>query len=185
MMVAMLLAFTGLMILTSLELRRSFLLLQKRTELFLCTKEMKGELNRHLIFMGKMNWALKNLDRLKWVALFIPGLQGASLNAERAKFLIMRWQDIRLALYLKSLGTIKGRGCPLDLRVFKTPFLLGPRGLMRNMNGTTRLRSSSWTYYNINLPYSLALTIKVADLERIKPLLKYQTREIRVKSPLL
>ena len=51
----------GIVLLSSLELKSSFRKLQRRTELFLCVKETKGEINLFLKFMGRTNWAIKNM----------------------------------------------------------------------------------------------------------------------------
>lgn len=55
-----LILISSLLLLTTLKLRRSFDLLQRRSELFLCAKETSGELERYLTFMGRTNWGIRN-----------------------------------------------------------------------------------------------------------------------------
>ncbi|HXH74791.1 MAG TPA: hypothetical protein VNJ08_07480 [Bacteriovoracaceae bacterium] len=177
-----LVTLTGLMLLCSLELARSFQLLKKRTNLFLCTKEAKGELHQYLTLMGRTNWALENITRAQLVMAFIPGLQGVALNADKARKAIVFYQNINLPLYLQKLKQLSQNKCSLDSRMYLTPYELGPRGYVRNLDETARMRKQSWTYYYVNLPYSLSVEVNARHQELLMPKITYKTRESGVKS---
>jgi hypothetical protein len=177
----LILGLTGLLLLCSLELRKSYGLLQKRTHLFLCVKETKGELHRFMTLMGRSNWAIKNVNRASLVMLFIPGLQGAAMNVQKTKKYLQYLQEARFVSYLKSLKDIKGKSCPLDPRLFITPFVLGTRLLKRDAEGAAILRNKQWTYAFFTKPYFLSLTIKDAGWERTHPQMEYLTEEKAAK----
>lgn len=168
---------TGLILLCSLELQRSFQLLQKRTHLFLCVKEAKGEIKNHLQFMGRTNWAIKNVHRVGIIALFIPGLQGVALKAEKMKKLLIQLQTLELISYLKKIHGLKAKGCPLDPRTFITPFKIGASLHERDAAQKAILRDSSWSYLFIQGPYIVKLEFTDAHLERLDPNVKITSSE--------
>lgn len=177
----LLLAMTFLVILCGLELKHNYSLLEKRTQLFLCVKETKGEHKKFMSFMGKTNWGIKNLNKLGLITLFIPGLQGISSNAQKAKKYLQYTQEIRLISYLKTLRDLKGKSCPLDPRMFITPFQIGTRFLNRDSEGAAQLRANEWTYYYFQKPYLVSLTVKANGWEKIKPDATYFTEERAAK----
>lgn len=179
-----LVTLTGVLILCQLELRNSFRLLQKRTNLFLCVKETKGELNEYLKFMGQTNWAIKNINKAKLVMLVIPGLQGASFNTEKARKLIMHLQNLRLVSYLKTLSSLKSKGCPIDPIMPITPFKISLTSYQRDMHGAAILRKEEWTYYYSHGPYVLTLKTNTQGYLNLSPKIKFQTKELEVKSRL-
>lgn len=174
-----LLIFTlsGLVLLCTLELQKSFNLLQKRTNLFLCVKETKGEFHHFMKFMGRTNWAIKNINRASLIMAFIPGLQKAALDAQKAKKYLQYMQNGRVVSYLKTLKDLSGKSCPLDPRMFITPFKLGKR----DENGAAILREEKWTYYYFSKPYLLNLKIDAKKWERISPKIRYQAQEKAAK----
>lgn len=174
--VVMLVCLSGVMVLCSLKLHRSFRLLEKRTELFLCMKESEGELQRYMKFMGRTNWGLKNLEKVKLIALFIPGLQGVAADAEKAKKLLIHIQNLGLVSYLKNLSGLKARGCPLDPRMLTTPFHLSGNGYSRSMDETAKLRSRQWSHYYLSYPYAVTVDWDASGYESIRP------RLIRISS---
>lgn len=168
---------TGLVLLCSLELQRSFQLLQKRTHLFLCVKETKAEIKNHLRLMGRTNWGIKNIHRVGIIALFIPGLQGAAMEAEKMKKLLIQLQTFELISYLKKIHDLKSKGCPLDPRTLITPFKIGASLHERDINEKAILRDSSWSYLFIHGPYSIKLEFSEARLERLDPKIKIISSE--------
>lgn len=168
---------TGLILLCSLELQRSFKLIQKRTHLFLCVKETKGEIKNHLQFMGRTNWAIKNVHRAGIIAIFIPGLQGAALKAEKMKKLLIQLQTFELISYLKKINDLRAKGCPLDPRTLITPFKIGASLHQRDSAQKAILRDSSWSYLFIQGPYSVKLEFTDARLERLDPKIKITSSE--------
>src|SRR5690606_10842268 len=102
---------TTLVLLCGLELRKSFRLLEKRTHLYLCVKETKGEFHEFMKFMGRANWAIKNINRASLVMIFIPGLQKFALDAQKAKKYIQYVQNGRIVSYLKTLKDLKDKQC--------------------------------------------------------------------------
>jgi hypothetical protein len=175
--VAAMAVLTALMVLCSLGLAHSYGLLKKRTQIFLCAKETKGELHQYLKLMGRSNWALKNLKIAKLAMLFIPGLQAASLSAEKTRKLIIVYQNLQLAIYLKRLAKITRQGCKFDPRMFTTPFHLSLEGYARNPDGSAKMRSEKWTYYFINVPYVLTLKVDAQELEKLEPKINYQAQD--------
>jgi hypothetical protein len=72
----MMIGLLGIIILCSLELKESFGNLQNRTKTFLCTKESIGEQQALIKFIGKTNWGIKNINKIKLIMMAFPGLQG-------------------------------------------------------------------------------------------------------------
>ena len=171
------LTLSSLILLCSLELQKSFNLLQKRTHLFLCAKETKGEVHHFMKFMGRTNWAIKNINRLSLVMVFIPGLQGAAMNAQKAKKYLQYIQEGTVVSYLKTLNDLRIKECPLDPRMLITPFVLGSRVLERDTDGAAILRKTKWNYYFLSKPYFLDMKINAKNWEGISPDIKYQTDE--------
>lgn len=172
-----LVALSGLLLLCTLELKQSFSLLQKRTQLFLCVKETKGELTLYLELMGKTNWAIKNINRLRLITLIIPGLQGVSANASKARKVIQTYQNIKLISYLKSLHSIKLKGCPLDTQLLITPYQLGPYGYKRDTEGVALLRKNEWTYVYFLKPYFLTHKVHLSKIDGPSPTIRQEVVE--------
>ncbi len=177
----LILTLSGLVLLCSLELQKSFSLLRKRTDLFLCVKETKGEIHHFMKFMGRTNWAIKNINRASLIMAFIPGLQKAALDAQKAKKYLQYIQNGRLVSYLKTLKDLSGKSCPLDPRMFITPFKLGGTLLKRDGNGAALLREEKWTYYYFSKPYLLSIKIDAKKWEAISPKIRYQAEEKAAK----
>lgn len=172
----MILVLTSLVLLCALELNKSFKLLQKRTQLYLCVKETKGEFHEFMKFMGRSNWAIKNLNRMSLIMIFIPGLQKFALDAQKAKKYLQYIQNGRIVSYLKTLKDLKDKSCPLDPRMFLTPFKL-----KRDELGALVLRKEEWTYYFLSKPYFLGLKITPTRWERIQPKIGYHSEEKAAK----
>jgi hypothetical protein len=177
----MLLALTGIFILCSLELQHSFYQMKLRTNLFLCLKETKGELNRYLKFMGQSNWAIQNLNRTQMIMLMIPGLQGGAFNAAKIKKTLQAMQDLSLVAYLKTLKDLKQKGCSLDPQLIINPFEVSFRGFQRDAAGAAKLRNKKWTYFFVSHPYTVKLEVDASQMINIKPMIRYQSRESEVK----
>lgn len=174
----LILILMSLVLLCGLELRRTYKLMQTRTRLFLCVKETKGEFNEFMKFMGQTNWGIKNLNRVSVITLFIPGLQGVSANADRAKKFLQYVQEGRGAFYLNTIKDLqKKKGCPIDPRMYLTPFQLGSRFFKRDGEGALMLRENTWNYYFLLKPYVLALEVDSASWERAKPRMIYKASE--------
>ncbi len=167
-----LLALMGLVLLCSLELKKSFNLLEKRTELFLCTKEAKEELNLYLKFIGRTNWAIKNIRRAALVMAFIPGFQGAAGSAEKAKDFLKQAQNIRHVSYLKTLTKLTRKSCPLDPRMYKPLFKLS-----RGNEDTLQLIEEKWGYIYFSKPYALTVKVDARNFEAVYPKIKYLVEE--------
>lgn len=174
-------ALTGVMILCALRLQRSFSLLQKRTELFLCAKETEGELVRYMTFMGRTNWALKNIRRVQLIAVLFPALLPIAGNAEKVRKAIQLLQDLSLIPYMKKLSELKSRGCPLDPRLLKTPFELGGFGYRRGSYGRAKLRNVKWTNYYVSYPYSVSVEWNASAYEAVWPTLARSSSEKAAK----
>jgi len=160
---------SGVLILCALSLQRSFRLLERRTELFLCVKETEGELVRYMKFMGRTNWALKNIRKAQLILVFIPGLQGAAANAEKLRKALIRIQDVSLIPYLKKLSELKSRGCPVDPRLLITPFELNGSGYRRGSEGAASLRKEKWSYHYVSLPYTVSVDWDAHGYEAVSP----------------
>lgn len=167
----------GMVLLCALELKKSYGLLQKRTHLFLCVKETKGEFHDYMKFMGRTNWAIKNINKASLIMMFIPGLQGVAADAQKAKKYLQYVQEARLVLYVKKLADLRGRKCSTDPRMFLTPFKLGSRLLKRDAHGAAELREEKWTYYYLSKPYLLQIEINASGFESLKPKLTYKSEE--------
>lgn len=168
----LLLALMALVLVCGLELRKSFKLLEKRSHLFLCVKETKGEFNEFMIFMGRTNWGIKNINRASLIMMFIPGLQGAAMDAQKLKKYLVYAQNIRLVSYLKTLTDLKAKSCPLDPRMFITPFKT-----KRDAEEALVLREKEWTYYFLLKPYVLSLSTSEAGFQSVNPKMKYLMEE--------
>ena len=167
----------SLVMLSALELKKNYRLLEKRTELYLCAKETKGEIHEFMTFMGRTNWGIKNLNRASLIMIFIPGMQGAAMDAQKVKKYLKYAQNLRLVSYLKTMKSLKGKSCPLDPQLFLTPFHLGTEVFDRDSEGAAQLRKNEWTYYFLSKPYLLTLTIKGTSFERVNPKITYISEE--------
>lgn len=183
--ILLLLALSGLVILCSLELHKSYRLLEKRTEILLCMKETKGEFQRYFSFMGRTNWAIKNIGKAQLIAFLIPGLQAAAFNADKIKKIIIHAQDLSLLAYLKKLNELKKQDCPLDPRMLITPFELGLTGYKRDLQSAAKLRNEEWTYLFLYLPYGFSLTINASQYDSLTPEIDYLFKESEVTSSFL
>lgn len=179
--VAVLSLMTGLLLLCALELRKSFRLMERRTELFLCTKEFKGELTRHLTHMGRANWGLKNLLKIQVIAIFIPGLQEVALVAPEIRKFLKAWQTLQLTMFRAKLLSLKKRGCPLDPRAFLTPYKNNGLTHQRDFDDTAIPRSQKWSYHVVQVPWMLTLEVGIHNVEAIMPRIRFQVTERAAK----
>lgn len=176
--VLILVVLSGLLTLCGLELQRNFSLMKKRTDLFLCVKETKGELDHYMKAMGQINWLLKNISRAQMVAIFYPPLWAVVGSAEKLKKVAKGMQAAGLGVYGAKLRELKGKGCPIDPQMLLTPFKIGKDyGFQRSMDGAALLRNKTWTYYFLDRPYLLTLKIDASKVEAIIPKLSYQAEE--------
>jgi hypothetical protein len=172
----------GIIILTSLELKKSYLHLEKRTHLFLCVKETKGELQSFMSFIGKVNWGIKNMNKIKLLLTIFPGLQAHSMNAEKMKEYLQKSQDLRVINYLRRLNQLLNKSCPIDPRMLLTPFKMQQTFLKRTHTGLVYLREKEWSYHFINQNYHLELKIKPQVWENLHPKIIYNSKERKVKA---
>lgn len=177
MVVLLVLALGSLLTLSALKLHYSYKLMERRTTLFLCTKEMKGELHRYLVFMGRTNWAIRNTERAKLVMAFIPGLQGGALKAEKLKRALIHAQNVSLIPYVKKIKDLQQKGCPIDPRMLLTPFELSKFTYARDDSRAARLRKNQWSYQLVKLPYSLEVSVNADAWEGLNPHIQYRSSE--------
>jgi hypothetical protein len=175
--VLILVVLSGLLTLCGLELQRNFSSMKKRTNLFLCVKESKGEFNNYMTLMGRTNWALKNISKAQMVAAFIPGLQGAALEADKLKRALKAIQQVSLAAYVAKIIELKKKDCPLDPQMVLTPFLFTGAQYKRGLDDVALLRRSTWTYFYFEKPYLLTLKVDASHFQRISPQIIYQAEE--------
>jgi hypothetical protein len=173
----LLFTLSSLVILGALELQSAFSLLKKRTHLFLCVKEIKGEHHRYLQFMGRTNWGIRNANRAALIMIFIPGAQAGAATAEKVKKFLKGTQDFMLISYLKTLALHQKKGCPVDPRMYMTPFVLGGTGYKRDAEEAALLRKNEWTYLYFSRPYLLNVTVMAKGLESVNPKPNYKTSE--------
>lgn len=172
-----LLCLSSLVLLSALELERSFKTLRARSTLLLCTKEAKGELRDLLALMGRTNWGIKNLERAKLLAALFPGMGMASKSAEDVKKGLQLIQDAKMLSYLRTIGSLRVKGCPMDFLFIQTPFeTAGPR-LKRNQDGTIKIRSKQWGNRFFLRPYEIQLNVKVLTWETFSPHLQLLTED--------
>lgn len=173
---------SGLILLAGLKLQLAFSNLKNRTHLFLCVKETKGEFHNYMKLMGRTNWAIRNTTRASLVMLFIPGLQGAAMDAQKLKRAIKLYQNsIVLISYLEKLSSLKSKGCPIDPRMFITPFRLGGSLYERDSSGAAILREKEWNYHYYKKPYALSLKVQASKYESINPQISFQAEEKMAK----
>jgi len=177
----LILVMSSFLILCSLELRKEHLELKNRSRLFLCTKEFKGELTSFMSQMGRTNWAIKNLDQLSKASLLIPGFQGVAMKSAKARKLIILYQNTLLISYLKKLGALKGKSCPIAHEIFKTPYQITFTGFIRDKLGGALLRNSHLTYSLKSGRNILLLKSSLRDIEKMRPDIFIESSEIREK----
>lgn len=175
--ILILVILSGLMTLAGLQLEQSFRILQARTKIFLCVKETNQEMKSYLRFMGRTNWAIKNTNKVRLIMLIIPGLQGASLQADKIKKTLKHLQNLQLIKHLSTMTKLKGQGCPLDPALYMTPFQISASGYKRDFNEAAIIRTPTWTYHFIKLPYYLDVSYDIKGLESIHPKFTYQAEE--------
>lgn len=176
--ILILVVLSGLLTLCGLQLQHSFGLMKKRTDLFLCVKETKGEVDLYIKTMGQINWLLKNITRAQVIAVFYPPLWPVIGDAEKLKKVAKSIQAAKLGLFYGKLNSLKRRGCPLDPRLLINPFQLGSDyGFKRDSEGSAILRKKTWTYYFLDRPYLLTLKIDASGADAIRPKIIYQAEE--------
>jgi len=176
--VLILVVLSGLLTLCGMELQRNFSLMQKQTNLFLCVKESKGELNFYLKSMGRLNWLLKNITKAQMVAAFFPPLWPYVGDAEKLKEAVKVLQFSSLGLYEAKVITLTQNGCPLDPQMILNPYQLGSDyGFKRNFDGAALLRSKTWTYYYLEKPYLLTLKVDATGINGVMPRITYRAEE--------
>jgi hypothetical protein len=140
-------------------------------------KETKGELNNYMKFMGRTNWGIKNVNRASLIMMFIPGAQGAAMEAQKLKKYLQYAQEARTVSYLKTLNDLRRKSCFLDPRMFMTPVKLGSRLLQRDADGASILRNDEWTYFYFSKPYFLTIKVNATGWESVKPKINYISEE--------
>ncbi len=136
----------------------------------LCLKEAKGELHQFIFHIEKTNWAIKHIDKAKYL-IFVPGLQAVAANTERAKELIKKYQDITLARYLFKLSRLQKR-CRQSPQSFMTPYEISMKGFRRKFNGITIWRNK-WRMQIIGKFEVAQVQIKEKKVSRMKPEFQY------------
>jgi hypothetical protein len=173
---------TGLLSLCGLELQHSFGLMRKRSEIFLCTKELKGELHQHLKVMGQTNWGLKNIKKAQLLSAFIPGIQGVALSGEKLKKMLKGIQTTSLIHFLSVITTLNKRHCPVPVNAYQGAFQFDGVRLKRGLQGEALLRNKKWIYLFYHHPYLLEVRINAIRINELQPQIKYSITEKKVKS---
>jgi hypothetical protein len=168
---------SGLLTLCGLELHRSYKQLEKRTKLFLCIKESKGELKQFLHGMGRTNWMIKNTSRAQYLFAVIPGLQGASLKARKIKKILQQFQQALLIKFFTNLTKIKQKACPLAPQLLLTPFKTKHITFERGPEGEALLRRKKWDYYFFQKPYLIVMNVDLSNLETPNPKINFKIKE--------
>jgi hypothetical protein len=181
----LILCLTAIVILAALELERSFKKLEARTKILLCAKETKGELNELLTLMGRTNWGIKNLHRIKIISILFPGAFSATQSAEKVKKGLQKIQNLRMMLHLKKISGLKLKGCPLDTGLVQTPFETDGLILRRNQEGGVRLRSAKWEHHLFLRFYKIQLMVVATEWEVLSPRLDFKFKDSPVRSSFL
>jgi hypothetical protein len=171
------LCFSSLVILSALEIERSFRRLKSRTTLLLCTKETKGELKGLIGFMGRANWGIKNLERVKLLSILFPTAGIATKSADEIKRGLQRMQDLRILYHFKTLSALHMKGCPLDPLLIQTPFEIVGNLLKRSPNGTVKMRSDKWEHHFFLRPYKIQLRVEPERWESPFPQIYFQAKD--------
>ena len=166
-----------LFLLAILEVKKSFHNLQKRSKIILCTKEMKGEIKNLLIFTGRANWAIKNINRAEIIMTIFPDLRVGKIGAKGLKKSIKVMQNLKVISFLKFVTLSNQKGCPFNMAMFKTPFKRRGISLKRNINGGLILRKKTWKYHLRLSPYNIKMTIKTRNWESLFPKVDFYFQE--------
>jgi hypothetical protein len=170
-------SFMAMVTLCALELKRSFRYLEKRTHLYLCVKETKGELEQFLNLMGRSNWGIKNLQRVSLISAIIPGAQAASMEAQKLKKYLQYFQDANLLSYVNKINGLRSKNCALDPRIYLTPYKLGPKLFARDEEGAAVLREPEWTYAFFSKPYFISVKVNATKQESLRPKIEFETSD--------
>jgi len=177
----LLLGLMGIILLASLELKRSYQILENRTHLFLCIKESKGELHGLMKYIGRVNWAIRNINNIRMIMMLFPGLESTTVSAKEVKKYLQKTQHIRIITYQGKLNHLVNKKCPLDKKMFLTPFKINKHNLIRDRSGAVTLREKEWSYQYLNHHFLIELKIHTKSWDGLKPQLLYTTKEKRVK----
>lgn len=145
--------------------------MKARGDLMLCLKEVKGELHDFIILTERMNWAIKHIDKAKYL-VFIPGLQAVAANAEKTKKYIQKYQDFTLTQYLLKLTKLKRR-CHMSPSSFMTPYQITVSGFRRHFDGTTQWRNEQWSLQILGQVELAQIQIKDKKSAQQKPQVTY------------
>ncbi len=168
---------SGLLTLCGLELENSYGQLKRRSQLFLCTKEFKGELHQHLKLMGKTNWGLKNVSKIQVISLMIPGLQGVAMSSQKLKKALKGIQVASTLRYFAAMTSLTNRHCPLPSGALQGIFKMEGLRLKRGKQNEALLRDQKWTYHIYRHPYIIKMSINATLLDSIHPQITYELQE--------
>jgi len=166
-LIFILMIFSSLLIYCALKLELNFIHLKKRTNILLCSKIAIQEVIRHVHFISKTNWAIKNAQKIKTVSLLIPGLQGVSLKTENIQIYLKTLQEFEYLRHLENLKKIKHKRCEMTSKTFLTPFKHDLSLYQRDQQQTILQRSSSWEYIFANNPFSIKFILELRDVSQL------------------
>lgn len=181
--IILLLTFASLFSLCVLKLHISFSKLEERTELFLCTKTAKEELNLFLIFISKTNWVIQNAKRAKIISVLLPVTYSLYPTVNKFISFIKQIQELKKTIYLKKLIQLKAQGCPVSLKSLKTPFRLIGTQFARDQSGLIILKEREWSYDFQTKNYALKVQVFSVRINTLSPAFRYIVQESRVKLP--
>lgn len=112
-----------------------------------CFKEYLGAKREYIYQVGRLNWMIDNVDTAKWIALVIPGMQGAALNIHRARQIMQKVQFTYHVLYMKKITPMIFNECRLSPFIVKRlPYQMkaGFLSFKRNLKGVAKLKKRTW-----------------------------------------
>lgn len=150
---------------------REFSHLKERGKLMICLKEVKGESHLFIEQIEKLNWGIRNADKAKYLMILFPPLAPVAANAEKAKEVMSKMQNLLLLKYLMKLSQLKVR-CKIHYETFRTPYLINAQGFRRNIEGVTLWRKQ-WKIKINSKQEQIHALVSPQTIRSLKPKIRY------------
>lgn len=121
-------------------------IMKKNFKQIICVKNFHQQTKDIIKFVHTLNTIIASETALQIASSFFPVTWLAGKSLQQVKKATKILQKTKVAFYIKEIGQITLKGCPIDPRSLKSPFQLDLKtiSLKRTPIGTTKLRKKKW-----------------------------------------
>lgn len=146
--------------------------MKRRAELMICLKEVKGETHQFIEMIEKVNWGIRNADKAKYLAIFIPALIPVAANSEKAKKVMIHYQNMLLPKYILKISSLISK-CKISSQTMLTPYQIHTNGFKRNFEGVTIWRKK-WKIKISSKEELMTVELTPLRVRSLKPQIQYK-----------